>query len=164
MDSTRARLDWLAVEISRESFAGPAAQALAAELEAELLGHYEGVPGSGGLPAPEIFEPPGGAFLVGREHREPVACGGLARYDETTAELRRMYVVPAARGQGLSRRLLTALEAEARRLGYEALRLETGNRQTEAIGLYESAGYAPIARYGPFVDDERSVCFEKRLA
>jgi GNAT superfamily N-acetyltransferase len=151
------------LDIRRESFATEAAQALAAALEAELLGRYEGIPGSGGLPEPGVFQPPRGAFLVGREDGVPVACGGVCRYDNTTAEFRRMYVVPAARGRGLSRRLLAALEDEARKLGYETVRLETGNRQTEAIGLYTAAGYSGIERYGPFADDERSVCFEKRL-
>jgi GNAT superfamily N-acetyltransferase len=74
-----------------------------------------------------------------------------------------MYVVPEARGRGLSRRVLTALEDEARALGYSLVRLETGNLQTEAIGLYASAGFGPIPRYGPFANDPRSVCFEKRL-
>jgi GNAT superfamily N-acetyltransferase len=153
------------VRIERVSFAGEAARALTTDLEAELLDQYQGVPGSGGLPEPGIFEPPDGAFLVGWEDGRAVACGGVCRYGhEATAELRRMYVIPAARGRGLARVLLAAIEAEARSLGYEALRLETGNRQIEAIGLYESAGYARIDRYGPFVDDERSVCFEKRLS
>ena len=151
------------MKIERVSFADEVAQALAARLEAELLGTYDGVPGSGGLPSPDIFEPPAGAFLVGRTGGEPVACGGVCRYDEMTGELRRMYVVPAARGRGLSRILLAALEDESRGLGYEALRLETGRLQHAAIGLYRSAGYEPIDRYGPFVDDERSRCFEKRL-
>jgi GNAT superfamily N-acetyltransferase len=74
-----------------------------------------------------------------------------------------MYVVPKARGRGLSRAILAALEDEARQLGYETVWLETGNRQLEAVGLFQSAGYEPIDCYGPYVDDERSVCFEKRL-
>jgi GNAT superfamily N-acetyltransferase len=151
------------MEIERVSFASEAAQALAAELEAELLSEYAGVPGSGGLPAPRVFEPPAGTFLVGFENGRPVACGGISRYDDETAELRRMYVVPAARGRGLSRELLAAIEYSARSLGYAMLRLETGNRQTAAIGLYRSAGFEPIDRYGPFAGDERSLCFEKRL-
>jgi putative acetyltransferase len=110
-----------------------------------------------------VFDPPAGAFLVGSVAGRPVACGGISRYDEETAELRRMYVVPSARGRGLSRQLLAAIEDAARSLGYSLLRLETGNRQTAAIGLYRSAGYEPIDRYGPFVDDERSLCFEKQL-
>jgi GNAT superfamily N-acetyltransferase len=151
------------VEIRRENFDSAAATALAEELEAELLETYDGVPGSGGLPAAAIFEPPGGIFLVGRVDGEPVACGGVARYDETTAEIRRMYVTPALRGRGYSRTVLAALEEEARTLGYSFVRLETGNLQAAAIGLYVSAGYGPIPRYGPFANDPRSVCFEKRL-
>jgi len=151
------------VEIRRESFGSDTAQALADALEEELLATYDGVPGSGGLPEGSSFEPPGGSFLVGRIGGEAVACGGIARFDETTAEIRRMYVVPGARGRGLSRRLLAALEDEALALGYSFIRLETGKLQAAAIGLYVSAGFGPIPRYGPFANDPKSVCFEKRL-
>lgn len=152
------------MDIRRESFDSEIARALADALEAELLTTYDGDPGSGGLPHPSVFEPPGGAFLVGRIDGQAVACGGIARYDETTAEIRRMYVVPEARGRGLSRPLLSALEEEARALGYSFARLETGKLQAAAIGLYASAGFGPIPRYGPFANDPKSVCFEKRLA
>ena len=152
------------MEIRRERFDSDTARALADALEAELLATYDGDPGSGGLPAASIFEPPnGGAFLVGSIDGEAVACGGVARYDETTGEIRRMYVVPQARGRGLSRRLLEALEEEARTLGYALVRLETGKLQAAAVGLYVSAGFQPIPRYGPFANDPKSVCFEKRL-
>ena len=151
------------MEIRRESFDSETAQALAGALEAELLDTYDGAPGSGGLPAASIFEPPDGSFLVGWVDGEAVACGGVARYDEGTAEIRRMYVVPAARGRGLSRQVLAALEDEALALGYSFVRLETGNLQAAAIGLYVSAGFGPIPRYGPFANDPKSVCFEKRL-
>ncbi|MGH3014437.1 MAG: GNAT family N-acetyltransferase [Gaiellaceae bacterium] len=151
------------MEIRRENYGGVAAQALAAALEAELLGRYDGTAGSGLEPPAEALEPPEGVFLVAWEGEEPVACGGVSRYDETTAELRRMFVTPGARGRGLARVLLAALEDEARRLGYALVRLETGDRQPEAIGLYASSGYMPIPRFGPFADDERSVCLEKRL-
>jgi GNAT superfamily N-acetyltransferase len=152
------------MEIRRESFDSEAAVALAEALEAELLATYDGEPGSGGLPAAAVFEPAnGGAFLIGRVDGEAVACGGIARYDEATAEIRRMYVVTAARGRGLSRLVLEALEEEARSLGYAFVRLETGNLQAAAIALYVSAGFGPIERYGPFANDPRSVCFEKRL-
>jgi GNAT superfamily N-acetyltransferase len=151
------------VEIRRENYGSAAARVLASALEAELLRRYAGVGGSGGEPPAGDFEPPDGVFLVGYVDGKPVACGGVCRYGERTAEIRRMYVAPGARGQGLSRRLLAALEREARGLGYSAVRLETGERQPEAIGLYSGAGYARIPRYGPYVDDERSVCFEKPL-
>ena len=151
------------MEIRRERFDSEAVQALVGALEVELLETYAGVPGSGGLPEPSIFEQPGGAFLIARIDGVAVACGGIARYDEATAEIRRMYVVPDARGRGLSRRVLEALEDEARALGYSLVRLETGRLQAAAIGLYVSAGFGPIPRYGPFANDPKSVCFEKRL-
>jgi GNAT superfamily N-acetyltransferase len=151
------------VEIRRENYEAFASQALVAALNSELLDRYEGFEGSGGEQVAADFEPPGGAFVVGWDGEEPVACGGVIRYDETTAEIRRMYVAPSARGRGLSRAVLEALENEARQLGYEFVRLETGDRQPEAIKLYASSGFEPIPRYGPFADDPRSVCFEKRL-
>lgn len=151
------------MDLRRERFDSLDARALTDALEAELLGAYDGIPGSGGLPDAVIFEPPAGAFLVGRVEGEALACGGISRYDDATAEVRRMYVMPRARGRGYSRLVLDALEAEARALGYSLVRLETGNLQAAAIGLYVSAGYGPIERYGPFANDRRSVCFEKRL-
>ena len=151
------------MEIRRENYEAFTSQALVAALNAELLDRYDGFDGSGGELAATDFAPPGGAFVVGWEDGEPVACGGILRYDEATAEIRRMYVAPSARGRGLSRLLLAALEDEARELGYELVRLETGDRQPEAIKLYVSSGFEPIPRFGPFVDDPRSVCFEKRL-
>ncbi len=152
------------MDIRRESFDSETARALADALEAELLATYDGDPGSGGLPAASVFEPVnGGAFVIGRIDGQAVACGGVARYDDVTGEIRRMYVVPSARGLGLSRRLLAALEDEARALGYSLVRLETGKLQAAAIALYVSAGFGPIPRYGPFANDPKSVCFEKRL-
>lgn len=152
------------MEIRRERFDSETAVALADALETELLATYDGDAGSGGLPAASVFEPEnGGAFLILRIDGEAVACGGVARYDDTTGEIRRMYVVPEARGRGLSRRVLEALEEEARTLGYAFVRLETGNLQAAAVALYVSAGFQPIPRYGPFANDAKSVCFEKRL-
>jgi GNAT superfamily N-acetyltransferase len=151
------------VEIRRENYGSAAARALASALETELLGRYAGVGGAGGEPPAADFEPPDGTFLVGYVDGAAVACGGVCRYDERTAEVRRMYVASGARGRGLARRMLAALEQEARGLGCTAVRLETGEQQPEAIGLYSATGYGRIPRYGPYVDDERSVCFEKRL-
>lgn len=106
---------------------------------------------------------PDGAFLVGSADGGDVACGGVCRFDAETAEIRRMYVVPERRGAGFSRRMLGALEDEARSLGYRRVRLETGVHQHEALGLYRSSGFEEIPRYGPYADDELSVCFEKPL-
>jgi GNAT superfamily N-acetyltransferase len=151
------------MDIRRETYAGEVPQALAAALAAELLERYGGRHSSADEPPASDFDPPAGAFLVAYDNGKPAACGGVCRCEDGKGEIRRMYVVPEARRQGLARTLLAALEEEARRLGYTALRLETGNLQPEAIRLYESAAYRRIPRYGPYVDDERSVCFEKHL-
>ncbi|HYM63789.1 MAG TPA: GNAT family N-acetyltransferase [Gaiellaceae bacterium] len=151
------------MEIRRESYGSVTAQSLSASLAEELPVRHDGFDGSGGAPPRSDFESPEGAFLVVYEGGQPVACGGICRYDADTAELRRMFVIPGARGRGLARALLSALEDEARALGYVAVRLEAGKRQPDAIGLYRATGFEPIARYGPYVDDERSVCLEKRL-
>jgi GNAT superfamily N-acetyltransferase len=96
------------------------------------------------------FAPPRGIFLVGREHGEPVACGGLRLVAADLGEVKRMYVAPAARRRGIARALLRQLEREARLLGATRLRLETGLSQPEAIALYESAGYQPTEPFGPY--------------
>lgn len=107
--------------------------------------------------------PPDGFFCVGYEDGAAVACGGFKRFDERTAELKRMYVVPRLRGRGYGRTLLVQLEAAAREHGYGAARLETGKLQPAALQLYASAGYTQIPCWAPFAADEQSVCFEKLL-
>jgi GNAT superfamily N-acetyltransferase len=93
------------------------------------------------------FAPPGGAFVVGFDDDEPVCGGGVKRLPDGAAEIKRMYVVPAARRRGLARALLGALEDTARTLGYEIVRLDTGPRQPHAQALYEASGYAPIGNF-----------------
>lgn len=96
---------------------------------------------------PEDFAPPGGAFLVGWRNGEAVCCGGVKRLPDGAAEIKRMYVRPDARRQGVARALLAALEAKARQLGYDTVRLDTGPRQPHAWAFYESTGYRPIANF-----------------
>ena len=93
------------------------------------------------------LSPPGGAFLVGWYDEEPVCCGGVKRLDERACEIKKMYVVPELRGQGVARALLHALEDKARELGYRVARLDTGPKQTHARRLYESEGYAPVENF-----------------
>lgn len=93
---------------------------------------------------PAELSAPGGSFLVGYIDGEPVCCGGVKRLHERTCEIKKMYVVPSRRGQGVARALLHALEDDARRLGYDTARLDTGPKQLSARGLYESEGYAQI--------------------
>lgn len=119
---------------------------------------------------PTYFEEPGGAFFVGYLDRRPVTTGAWRRrtdvlVDETsrTAEIKRMYVVPGARGLGLARAMLAHLEETARAAGAEAMVLETGARQPEAIALYESSGYLPIPGFGFYRDSPISRCLARSL-
>jgi drug/metabolite transporter (DMT)-like permease/GNAT superfamily N-acetyltransferase len=105
---------------------------------------------------------PHGALLVLFDDGEPIACGGIRSLGDGIGELKRMYVVPEARGRGVGRRLLERLEDEARGLGYRAVRLDTGERLNEALSLYRSAGYREIGDYNG--NSAASHWFEKELA
>jgi GNAT superfamily N-acetyltransferase len=125
----------------------PATELVAAMVDevSELYGRID-VPGAPSA-TPADFAPPGGAFLVIYEDGVAVAGGGLKRLDERACEIKRMYVVPRARGRGHASRLLKALEEEARRLGYAIARLDTGEHQPAAQAMYERAGYARIGNF-----------------
>jgi GNAT superfamily N-acetyltransferase len=147
-----------------ESFDSPDAVALCTAQQAEMLELYEGEADIGPTREASMFVEPHGVFLVLRDDGgRAVGCGGIARFDDVRGEVKRMYVVPEARGKGLGRRLLDELEAEAQRLGYASVVLETGDRQREAVGLYESTGYARIPCYPPYDSRELSICYEKQL-
>ena len=96
---------------------------------------------------PDELNPPNGSFLVGYEEGVAICCGGLKRLDAEACELKRMYVIPQARGRGVARILLGALEDRARELGYGIARLDTGPKQLGAQHLYESAGYVAIPNF-----------------
>lgn len=122
---------------------------------------------------PGQFTPPRGLYLVGYDERgRPVASGGWRAREASTddpplrdgdAELKRMYVVPEARGRGYARAVLAELERTAAAAGRRRAVLETGTEQPEAIALYTRAGYRPIAAFGAHRADPRSRCFAKPL-
>ncbi len=94
---------------------------------------------------------------------EVVGCGGIWLHDDY-AEVKRVYVLPRARGLGLARKIMAALENEARAEGRLIARLETGTRQPEALGLYRGLGYNIRGPFGDYpADDPLSVFMEKRL-
>lgn len=101
-------------------------------------------------------------LFVARRERVPLACGAL-RIACDYGEVKRMYVAPAARGEGLGRAILARIESEAERQGLRVMRLETGNRQTEALSLYRSAGYVDCEPFGEYRPDPLSRFMEKRL-
>ena len=151
------------MNVAAEPFDSPDAVALCTAQQAEMLELYEGEADIGPSRDASMFVEPHGVFLVVRDDSGAIGCGGIARFDESRGEVKRMYVVPEARGRGLGRRLLEELEDHARRLGYASVVLETGDRQEEAVGLYESSGYERIPCYPPYNSRELSICYEKRL-
>ena len=96
--------------------------ALCEAQQEEMRGRYGGVADIGPTREAAMFVEPDGVFVVVRDHGErAVACGGVCRLDDARAELKRMYVVPKARGQGLGRRVLVELEEHARSRGYTGI-------------------------------------------
>ena len=132
--------------IERVDPASPAARWCVAQYFAELDRRFEsGFDASTSLPTPDDdFQPPGGAFLVAFADGEPVACGAVRTIAPAVGYLKRMWVSEGVRGLGLGRRLLEALEEQARELGMTTLRLETNDALQEAIGLYRSAGFREV--------------------
>jgi len=152
------------ITIARAALTADTSRALIAALNAELTGAYP-EPGAThfGL-EPEEVTGGRGAFLIVYQAGTAVACGAVRRLDAGTAELKRMYVAPTARGRGLGRRLVAALETEARALGVRRLILETGIRQTAALALYRATGFQPIPLYGEYLlSPETSICLGKEL-
>ena len=105
----------------------------------------------------------GVAFFVTRVDEIPAGCGGVQLYGSEYGELKRMFVRPQFRRLGLAKLMLQHLERYAREHHIHLLRLETGIRQTEAIGLYERMGYQSIPPFGEYVDDPLSRFFEKQI-
>jgi GNAT superfamily N-acetyltransferase len=141
----------------------PPATDLVEAMVDEVSQHYGRIDVPGAPTAtPSDLAPPGGAYVVVLDDGVPVAGGGVKRLDDEACEIKRMYVVPEARGRGYASVLLRGLEAEARRLGYAIARLDTGPQQPAAQAMYERAGYAPIGNFNanPFA----SYWGEKRLS
>ncbi|GAB2938323.1 MULTISPECIES: GNAT family N-acetyltransferase [Streptomyces] len=146
----------------------------AVKLNDEVQAEYHVRYGDGGDAThvdPAHFMPPAGLYLIAYDGQDrPVATGGWRSQDandegylDGDAEIKRMYVTPAARGLGLARRILTELESDARTAGRTRMVLETGSKQPEAVALYTSSGYEPCAKFGYYRFHELSLCFAKPL-
>ena len=150
-------------EIRREDILSSVANALIQSLNAELSERY---PEDGAnhfrLDPEEVAEGRGAFFVVYRDSH-PLGCGAIRMLDADTAEIKRMYVAPGARGHGIGRMILDSLQSEARRLGARRLVLETGERQPEAVALYARAGFARIPAFGEYIGSPLSVCMAKTL-
>ncbi|MEW2295137.1 GNAT family N-acetyltransferase [Streptomyces sp. NPDC006743] len=152
------------------AFDHPDAVKLNDEVQAEYHARY----GDGGDAThldPADFRPPNGVYLIAYdEDGTPVATGGWRSQDKNEegnedgdAELKRMFVIEPMRGRGLARRVLAALEDDARAAGRVRMVLETGDQQPEAIALYTSSGYEPCAKFGYYREYQSSLCYAKPL-
>lgn len=145
--------------------ARPLFAALAVEYEqryAGLIGPEEAEAELNRFP-PERFVAPDGLFLLLQREGQTIGGGAYVRYDEHTAELKRIWAHGDYRRQGLARRIVLALEAEAIRVGYRRVFLSTGFRQPEAVKLYLSLGYRPLFEVDGNWEEIFQLSFEKDL-
>jgi putative acetyltransferase len=155
----------MSITVEHVPTATPDARMLIGELDAELSGEYEPHQ-QHGLRVEQIFQPHL-MFFIARLDGEAVGCGGLA-FDDGFAEIKRMYVRPAARGRDVARTILSRLEDEARARNVRRVVLETGDIRHAAMRLYERAGFTRCGAFGAYAAMppraiERSVFFEKSI-
>jgi GNAT superfamily N-acetyltransferase len=123
-------------------------RSLLAEYYTEIAARYpDWSPSLGSTASVADMSPPDGRFVVAYVEDEPAGCGTVKRLDESTGEIKRIYVRPDARGHGVARSILAALEEAAAEIGYTRVRLDTGERQPEAQALFRSSGYTEIPDY-----------------
>lgn len=144
------------VELRQAPPTDPDVLALTTAQQTELAATY-------GEDQPLVALHPDITFTVLTLDGTPVGCVGLQPVGPGLGEIKRMYVAPPARGWGLSRILLEAVEGQARATGLTRLRLETGTKQVEAIALYTNHGYLPTPPYPPFENEVASLCYAKAL-
>ena len=162
-DEVVAAMDLIASLLNRDHLEIRAADPDTPEALACLVAYFtelsQRIPGldMGKFPVPDpgadSYRPPHGRFLIAWSDDLPVACVSLRPLDGTTAEVKRLWVDASARGQGVARRLMTRIEAEAREMGATYLKLDTNSALTEAIALYRATGWTDITPYtGPPAD------------
>ncbi|OIN59395.1 GNAT family N-acetyltransferase [Arsenicibacter rosenii] len=150
------------VTIHRTTAADPAFIALIAGLDADLRIRYQ--------PYQAKYDgfnkvDTSARVVIAYLDKQPVGCACFRPMTEREAvEIKRMFVKPEARGNGLAMTMLKALEEWAAEEQFTVARLETGNKQPEAVGLYQKAGYIRTANYPPYVGFETSICMEKPLS
>ncbi len=151
------------VEITRESSLSDLARRLLQRYYDELALRFPAgfEPGDAAVAQLREYTPPGGIFLVAYLGDAPVGCGALRRFEDDTAEVKRMWIDPVARGRGVGRRLLGELEATGVALGYRRLYLDTSAHLPEAVALYRSAGFEEVPDYNN--NPEAALWFGKEI-
>tara|TARA_B110000091_G_scaffold208961_1_gene249404 strand:- start:3943 stop:4407 length:465 start_codon:yes stop_codon:yes gene_type:complete len=92
-----------------------------------------------------------------------IGCAAMKKFNDTTIEVKRMYLSPEKRGTGIAQKIIQELELWAKELKYKKCILETGRRQLEAVSFYHKCNYKVIENYGQYKGMENSICFEKEL-
>lgn len=100
-------------------------------------------------------------LVIAYNNNIPVACGCFKKYDHVSAEIKRMFVKNTERGQGVAYKILLELEVWAKENGFMQAILETGDKQHEAIALYQKLGYVIIPNYGQYAGLTTSICMGK---
>lgn len=149
------------LRIEARPYDDPDVVRLVASVQAEYVVRYGGPDAA--VVDPAEFARPGGLFLVGILDGAPVATGGWRRIEDGVVEIKRMYVLAAVRRRGLARQLLAALESSALAAGARRVVLNTGDPQPEAIALYESSGYVPVADFGHYAGSPGALFYGKNL-
>jgi GNAT superfamily N-acetyltransferase len=146
-------------------YLAPVSQTLVAATMSDLAERYGGSMGDETPVLPAEFDPPEGGFFVAYVDEWPVGCGGWRTWaaDDNVAEIKRMYTRPEARGLGVAKAVLAAVEDAARAGGRKRMILETGLEQPEAMALYEHQGYTPIPSYGYYRNQPGSRCYARDL-
>ncbi len=101
--------------------------------------------------------------VIAYRDQTPVGCGCFKEINDTTVEIKRMFVKPNERGQGIASAILNELELWAKEVGFSHVILETGNKQLAAIALYQKSGYVITPNYGQYSGMESSICMKKEL-
>ncbi len=149
--------------VSPVRYDAPSVQPLLLQLHVAQVQMYGFADDPADTPADDYI-PPNGLFLLGRDASGQAAgCGGWRLLDPRTAEIKRMYVRPDARGKSLGRQILLRLEADAQLHEVTYMQLETGVANLAALCLYRSHGYRPIEPYRPGRNPEVNRALRKTL-
>ena len=151
----------ISAELRAVPYDDPVATLLVDRVQQEYVTRYGGPDGAEVDPAE--FLPPAGLFLVAEVDGVPAGCGAWRVYPPGGVEIKRVYVEPAFRRQGLAQAIVAELERTAARAGHRSVVLNTGDRQPEALALYAALGYVPVPGYGIYACSPGAVFLGKDL-
>jgi GNAT superfamily N-acetyltransferase len=153
--------DGRAVRLRALPYDDPLAQELVERVQQEYVERYGGRDAA--VVDPAEFLPPAGLFLVAEVDGDPAGCGAWRAFPDGAVEIKRVYVEPAFRRQGVAQVVMAALESSAAAAGHRSVVLNTGQKQPEAVALYARLGYHPVPGYGVYACAPDAVFLGKSL-